>query len=252
MSKDPALLFYTSDFLTGTMLMSHEQVGIYIRILCLLHQNKGSLDQLSFDSFVGNHDCIKSKFRYSDGKVFHDRLLEEMERRQSFCESRRKSRMTHVQHTSDVRQVHVGRMETETATETKAVNTTKHINTSKPRKAATYVRDNPPSLEDISPYCKEKGIDPQQFHDANTAVGWVDKNKVPYRDWKAVVRKWANYRNATAPVVAAAPGKRPIGIVVVEKIAAGKNDHDILHDLIGTYTEHAINEALGHARGNFK
>ena len=38
MSKDPAVLFYTSDFLTGTMTMTNDQVGMYIRLLCLQHQ----------------------------------------------------------------------------------------------------------------------------------------------------------------------------------------------------------------------
>ena len=42
--KDPAFLFYSSDFLSGTMLMSDEEVGQYIRLLCLQHQ-KGHLKE---------------------------------------------------------------------------------------------------------------------------------------------------------------------------------------------------------------
>lgn len=81
MSKDPAILFYTSDFLTGTILMSHEQVGIYIRLLCVLHQHGGSIDKEAFDSFIGNHDILRSKFIIEDGIVLHKRLTEEMEKR---------------------------------------------------------------------------------------------------------------------------------------------------------------------------
>ena len=33
MSKDPAFLFYSSDFLTGTLLMSMEQKGKFITLL---------------------------------------------------------------------------------------------------------------------------------------------------------------------------------------------------------------------------
>ena len=44
MSKDPAVLFYTSDFLSGTFTMTNEQVGKYIRLLCLQHQ-KGRLTE---------------------------------------------------------------------------------------------------------------------------------------------------------------------------------------------------------------
>ena len=35
MGKAPAFQFYSSDFLTGTMLMSMAEVGLYIRLLCL-------------------------------------------------------------------------------------------------------------------------------------------------------------------------------------------------------------------------
>ena len=38
MSKDPAILFYTSDFLTGTAFLSFEQTGMYIKLLCHQHQ----------------------------------------------------------------------------------------------------------------------------------------------------------------------------------------------------------------------
>jgi hypothetical protein len=44
MSKDPAVLFYSSDFLTGTLLMNYEERGQYITLLCLQHQ-KGHLTE---------------------------------------------------------------------------------------------------------------------------------------------------------------------------------------------------------------
>lgn len=42
--KDPAFLFYSSDFLSGTLLMSDEEIGQYIKLLCLQHQ-KGHLKE---------------------------------------------------------------------------------------------------------------------------------------------------------------------------------------------------------------
>ena len=42
MSKDPAILFYTGDFITGTLTMTDDQRGKYILLLCLQHQ-KGRL-----------------------------------------------------------------------------------------------------------------------------------------------------------------------------------------------------------------
>ena len=38
--KDPAFLFYSSDFLSGTMLMTDEEIGQYIKLLCLQHQKR--------------------------------------------------------------------------------------------------------------------------------------------------------------------------------------------------------------------
>jgi len=44
MGKDPAFLFYSSDFTIGTQFMTDEQVGKYIRLLCAQHQT-GHLDE---------------------------------------------------------------------------------------------------------------------------------------------------------------------------------------------------------------
>lgn len=52
-------------------------------------------------------------------------------------------------------------------------------------------RFSPPSIEDVSAYCKERnnGVDPQRFIDYYTANGWkVGKNSM--KDWKAAVRTW--------------------------------------------------------------
>ena len=49
----------------------------------------------------------------------------------------------------------------------------------------------PPTVEEISAYCKERGnrVDPQQFFDFYESKGWmVGKNRM--KDWKAAVRTW--------------------------------------------------------------
>ena len=76
--KDPAFLFYSSDFLTGTMFMTNEQVGIYIRLLCSQHQHGGMIDKVAFQSLANNHDIIKSKFIETDEGFYNARLMEEM------------------------------------------------------------------------------------------------------------------------------------------------------------------------------
>ena len=59
MAKDPALLFYTGDFLVGTITMNYEQRGKYITLLCLQHQ-QGFLTE----------DDLKEHLEDTDLKVF--------------------------------------------------------------------------------------------------------------------------------------------------------------------------------------
>lgn len=91
--KDPAFLFYTSDFLTGTLTMTDEQVGKYIRLLCLQHQ-KGRLTEKDMLFICKSYDeDIFSKFEQNgDGRYFNRRLEEETTRRKKYSESRAKNR----------------------------------------------------------------------------------------------------------------------------------------------------------------
>lgn len=79
--KDPAFLFYVSDFLTGTMFMNNEQVGIYIRLLCSQHQHGGIIDKISFNCLIGENLIVKSKFIETETGFYNERLTIEMEKR---------------------------------------------------------------------------------------------------------------------------------------------------------------------------
>ena len=81
-SKDPAFLFYASDFMMGTTFFSNEQVGKYIRLLCVQHQHGGMIDKNSFCSLVGDDPMIRSKFVECEHGFYNERLAQEMERRQ--------------------------------------------------------------------------------------------------------------------------------------------------------------------------
>ena len=92
MAKDPAVLFYTSDFLTGTMTMTNEEVGKYIRLLCLQHQ-KGRLTEQDMlficSTYVEN---VFNKFKKNgDGRYYNERLEQESIKRKAYSESRRKN-----------------------------------------------------------------------------------------------------------------------------------------------------------------
>jgi predicted GIY-YIG superfamily endonuclease len=94
MSKDPAFLFYPNDYLGGTMGFSFEQHGMYI--MCLILQfNNGPFSYDRAQSLcIGKFDEIKSKFTFENDVYFNKRLGEEINKRVSYCESRRKSRIT--------------------------------------------------------------------------------------------------------------------------------------------------------------
>ena len=81
MAKDPAFLFYPSDFLTGTMFMTNEQIGIYIRLLCSQHQHGGIIDKDSFNALVGSNLLIKNKFIETETGFYNERLTIEMDKR---------------------------------------------------------------------------------------------------------------------------------------------------------------------------
>jgi len=92
MAKDPAVLFYTSDFISGTLTMTDEQKGKYITLLCLQHQ-KGRLTEKHMLSICKAYDKdIFEKFKIDkDGLYYNVRLEDETIRRKKYTQSRRKN-----------------------------------------------------------------------------------------------------------------------------------------------------------------
>ena len=56
---------------------------------------------------------------------------------------------------------------------------------------AKSTRFTPPTLEEVTAYCKERnnGVNPQRFIDFYESKGWV-VGKVKMKSWKAAVRTW--------------------------------------------------------------
>jgi hypothetical protein len=83
MSKDPAFLFYSSDFLTGVSDLTMEERGQFITLLCLQHQ-KGHLTkkvmQLQCHG-IPTADVL-AKFRIDEnGLYYNERVEQEREKR---------------------------------------------------------------------------------------------------------------------------------------------------------------------------
>lgn len=83
--KDPAVLFYTKDWLVDTMGMTYEEKGIYIDLLCLQHQN-GHLPKRQIE---GIPEAVKEKFREDeDGLFYNPRMDREKQKRAAYAVSR--------------------------------------------------------------------------------------------------------------------------------------------------------------------
>lgn len=93
MAKDPAFLFYSNDFLSGTYTMSDDQVGKYVKLLCLQHQ-QGFLSEKDMLNICKSYDeDVYKKFIVRDGLYYNERLENEVKRRKNYSESRRNNRL---------------------------------------------------------------------------------------------------------------------------------------------------------------
>ena len=91
-NKDPAFLFYSSDFLVGVSDMTMEERGQYITLLCLQH-TKGHLTKKNILVAVGQvSDDVLAKFTIDDnGCYYNARLEKEVNKRKAYSESRKKN-----------------------------------------------------------------------------------------------------------------------------------------------------------------
>lgn len=177
MSKDPAFLFYSSDFLTGTLLMSMEQKGKFITLLCIQHQ-KGHLSEKDMLHICGSYDeDVFTKFQKdAQGKFYNIRLEEEVDKRKAYSESRRNNRKK-KEDMNNTSSSYVEHMENE--------NENEDVNN---KKSNRFVK---PTIEELSEYMDSINMNDvsNKFFDFYESKGWmIGKNKM--KDWKSAVRTW--------------------------------------------------------------
>lgn len=92
--KDPAMLFYTSDFLTGVALLSMAERGQYITLLCLQQQH-GHMTAQEMKAAVGKvSPAVMEKFqRDAEGKFFNRRAELEIQKREKHAAAQRENVM---------------------------------------------------------------------------------------------------------------------------------------------------------------
>jgi hypothetical protein len=187
MSKDPAFLFYSSDFLTGTLLMSMEQKGKFITLLCIQHQ-KGHLSEKDMLHICGSYDeDVFTKFQKDEqGKFYNIRLEEEVDKRKAYSESRRNNRKK-KEDINNTSLSYVQHMENENENE----------DLIEKKKVARFQK---PTIEQLKEYMSEQGMNDiaENWLNHYEANGWM-VGKVKMKDWKASVRTWKiNQKNNSA------------------------------------------------------
>jgi uncharacterized protein YdaU (DUF1376 family) len=168
MSKDPAVLFYTSDFLTGTLTMTYEQKGKYITLLCLQHQ-KTLLSDKDMISICTSYDKdIYDKF-IKDGEFFYNkRMKEEHEKRANFSKSRSDNRLNGLKNKT------LKPKKTTSSYDNHMENENENIN-----KNIT--------IDIVKAYFKEKGYSEttaQKFFDYYSVAKWKDSKGKVVKNWK--------------------------------------------------------------------
>jgi len=102
--KDPAFLFYPSDYIGGTLGMTFEQKGAYIELL-MTQFNRGHMTLYMIKQILGFNyesiwEVIHPKFSIdNNGLYFNERLELEQNKRKAYSESRRKNVAGINQHT---------------------------------------------------------------------------------------------------------------------------------------------------------
>lgn len=214
MAKDPAVLFYTSDFLTGCALMSMAQRGKYITLLCLQHQ-QGHLSEEDMIEVCGSRDPkIWKKFKQDeDGLFYNERMEEECCKRRSFldkqylngCKGGRPKKETHAKPNENPKETHGFPLDSiwgnpnetisiendNTLSLNRDIKSIDSDNSKKDKETDNNKRFKAPTVDEVRAYCKERGndVDAEHFVSYYESNGWmVGKNSM--KDWMAAVRTW--------------------------------------------------------------
>lgn len=221
--KAPAFMFYADDFLAGTLEMSQEEVGQYIRLLC--HQwNRGSIPAETEKQQRLTGGCVSvdvlAKFRLcEDGQLRNERLEAVRSERDRFLKQQaekgrksaesRKLKPTTVQ--PDIQP------ESNSGSTTVEIRLQPEVNSPSPSPSpsskeeesiapkAQRSRFAPPTIEEVEYQCSQIGlpaIEATKFVNYYESKGWiVGRSKM--KSWKHSLANWhRNYmeRQPTLPM----------------------------------------------------
>ena len=185
--KDPAFLFYTGDFLSGTMFFTDEQVGIYIRLLMAQHQH-GRLSEKQVNIICKSHDKeVLEKFEIdTDGNYYNTRLELEVNKRKAYSKSRSENRTKKDKEpTKDMKNIsktYVKHMENEN----------RDINKDKDKFIIPEIQ-NVISYFQENGYTRESAEKAYQYYNVNN---WKDSKGTQVKNWKQkMISVWFKEEN---------------------------------------------------------
>lgn len=192
MAKDPAVLFYTQDFLTGTLLMTDAQRGKYITLLCLQHQN-GKLTEKDMLKVCKKPDPeIWSKFTQQDGFFINKRMLIETQKRNKYTTSRRENlKQNSDSHMDTHMESHM-----DDHMENEIIRSKELEELKKKKELKKFVA---PTENEVIAYFKEKGYKIEIAKRAflyYSEQDWHDSRGKPIKNWKGkMVAVWFKEEN---------------------------------------------------------
>lgn len=203
--KDPAMLFYTSDFLTGVTLLNMKERGQYITLLCL-QQQLGHMTLKQMQTAVGKlSEAVMGKFIQDEEGLYYNRRADvEINKRKAHSDKQRENVQKRWNKNTEVIPSDVPKeydgiydgitvvipLENENEIENKNIKSTTKVD-------KNDKKFKPPTVEEVRAYCTERGnnVDAQSFVDFYTSNGWkVGKNSM--KDWRASVRTWERRDNS--------------------------------------------------------
>jgi len=185
MAKDPAFLFYSQDFITGTQFFTDEQLGKYIRLLCAQHQHGHlSEEQVNYICRTLDPTIMKKFTQDTDGLFFNERLDNEIKKRKTFCNSRRENiKKRYKEKDTFISTTCVDHMNIHMENENENEIIEDRIRGLGKRKGGYEY----PNLEQVKSYFLDNGYSEQSAVKAfnyYSVAGWKDSNGKQVRNWK--------------------------------------------------------------------
>lgn len=228
--RDPAFLFYSKDWLSGTADLHPAEKGVYIDLLAHQHQ-RGTLPTemdrlarlvgLTVNEFEQIWKVVGKKFERTDNQTVNRKLEQVVNKRSEKAKKNRiigtfaalirtknltKKQISLLKNEFNVSEFMHYDCNTDYITERlsewmvkrlKSIGNA-NININKGGMGGKFIK---PSVQQIKDFCKERknGIDAEHFFNYYEARAWMYGNS-HIKDWKAAIITWEKHKNNKIPI----------------------------------------------------